>query len=652
MIRTLLVDEQKVIREGLRVLLESESEIKVVAAVSNGYAAIAKIEETQPEIIFISLKLSEEDELDVLSIIRDKHPDIKIVLFSDRADEHHLVKSLEMGVKGYLLKDSPVEEIVTALYAVGKGYTHVANGVFDLTIPKIADTFEQANHSQPEIFYSDTSEYQEPDRWEEAETETAIASSYEQTISTQELNQDSLSNGYAQPLLLPGETKSDRVLSDRSLEGEPSTDSKNRYFTVLTAASLGLLAVSIGVVSVISRQPGQIAIENAIINGQTISVNSPIEGKLLEVNYSRGTTVAEEEVVAVVEPIIRERDRLAKERIRQQIELKRQQQTLAQQSLNFLNSSLANLENTVGNQSLQNIAPLLENLYLNQIRYQEIAAKTAKIREDAAKRNYQSLQQLAQDREIPQQQLDSAKSSWDLAQTAIEEGEANIGSIRQEYQLLKQQIAGSKQQLDSQLSAQKSLLKQQIDTQQVNIQLLKQELEDLEQSLVSLVADAAKLQQIALKSPISGAYYKQKHAVGEVVQASDTVATIVDCNNLWIEAIVDPQITSKINPEQPVTVSIAESSLTLEGQIGLMESLGSRGTVSAFRQTAITSQVPSTEGKNYSRIVVSLPPSLQQLAQQEYCGVGQTATLSITTSKESLANNWQPQWLAKIFSVL
>ena len=109
MVRILLVDEQKVIREGLRVLLESESDLEIVAAVGNGYAAITKIDETNPDILFISMRLSEIEGLDVLAIIRKKYPQVKIVVFSDGTNEQHLIQSLEMGIKGYLLKDTPME---------------------------------------------------------------------------------------------------------------------------------------------------------------------------------------------------------------------------------------------------------------------------------------------------------------------------------------------------------------------------------------------------------------------------------------------------------------------------------------------------------------------------------------------------------------
>ena len=671
MIRTLLVDEQKVIREGLRVLLESESEIEVVAAVSNGYAAIAKIEETKPDVLFITLQISDEDELDVLAIIRNKYPDLKIVVFSDRADEHHLVQSLEIGVKGYLLKESPMEEIVVAIRGVAKGYTHIANGAFSQAIPKLAETLKQFDQFDPELIYSDISDisdYQEawsqPREQEELEEQdkqiepiaadtfsgygSSIASSYveESNVPSNRSNRSA-----QQPLLIPGESpnKYNNLPVDRSLEGESPTGSGNRYFPMIVVASLGLLAASIGILSVISRNKPQIAIQDAVINGRTIAINSPLMGKLTKVNYSRGMAVDKDAVIAVVEPAASTNVNQAQ--IREQIRLKQQQKTLAQQSLDFLERSLKSLEQSVIAQSFESITPLLESLHQNQINYQEIAVKTARIREDAAKSSYESLKKLLEEGKIPQSQLDSAKSSWELAKLAIEEINANLSGIRQEYSLLKQQIANSKQQQGSTISAQTSLLKQQSSTQKLNLELLDEELGELEENLAQAVADTAQSRQITLRAPVAGSFHSQNYLAGEVVEALGTIATIVDCKNLWIEAVVDPQVTAKISPEQTVLVSVGQENLTLEGQISRVESLNSRSVINSSRQTAITTQAPqSLQSKNYSRVVVSLPDEVNQLSDQEYCGVGQTATLSISGDRGSLANNWYPQWLAEIFS--
>lgn len=673
MIRTLLVDEQKVIREGLRVLLESESEIEVVAAVSNGYAAIAKIEATKPDVLFITLQISDKDELDVLAIIRNKYPELKIVVFSDRADEHHLVQSLEIGVKGYLLKESPMEEIVVAIRGVAKGYTHIANGAFSQAIPKLAETLKQFDQYDPELIYSDISDYQALEDWSQPEEQAGSQQqnkqvepvaknplysydSYDSAIASTYGDQSAVPANQSsprtqQPLLIPGEpAKSyNNFPGDRSLEGESRVEPGNRHFPAISIASLGLLAASLGIISVISRDKPQIAIQDAVINGRTIAVSSPVEGKLTEIKYSRGLAVAKDAVVAIVEPAAN--TNINQAQIREQIRLKQQQKTLAQQSLDFLERSLRNLEQNTLSQSIESVTPLLESLHSNQIKYQEIAIKTARIREDSARSNYESLKKLLAEEKITQSQLDSAKSSWDLAKLAIEEIETNLKGIRQEYRLLQQQLANSRQQQGSTISAQTSLLRQQSNAQRLNLDLLSGELKELEENLAQAVADTAQSRQITLRAPVAGAFHSQNYLVGEVVDPLGTIATIVDCKNLWIEAVVSPQVTAKINPEQTVSVNIAQQNLTLEGQISLVESLNSYSVLSNSGQNAIATQIPqSLRGGNYSRIVVSLPNDVEQLAEQEYCGVGQTATLSISSDQSSLVNNWSPQWLAEIFS--
>jgi membrane fusion protein, multidrug efflux system len=658
MVRILLVDEQKVIREGLRVLLESERDLEVVAAVADGYTAIGKIEETKPDILFISVKLSETEGFDVTGIIRNKFPHVKIIIFSDGVNEQHLIQSLQMGVKSYLLKDTPFPEIVEAIYAVDKGVIHIANTVYEKVIPQIAENISQLDIDKSEIILQDLAKQQkiaEPKNLQPVSSQLQPDSVFPYNSNT---FQKSASNRLKQPqslsFLMSAHSQAETNFS-LPLNGEDTSNTGlNRYFSLISIASFGLLAISIGVMSVIfSQRSPKLVIENAVINGKTIAINSPIKGKLTQVNYVKGAAVDRDSVIATVEPLFGDRYKSITNQLQEQIELKKQQQTVAQQSLDFLENSLQTLEQELVNSSPKQLDTLIKSLHFNQIKYQETALKTAQIREDSAKTNYQSLQQMYRDNKISQNQLNSAKNSWQLAKLAIEEITLNLENSRQEYKMLNEQITGSKQQQDTQISQKINNLKQQINSQKTSLNLLQTELNDLQNKLIATITEATEDRSIPIKAPISGAIYNQKYQEGEVVESSQAITTIIDCDNLWVEATVEPELTRRINAQEPVLVTIAERNLSIEGKISLIESLSSEKPKTGDNSVnkAIATQVPpSLAGGNYSRVVVSVPSSIDLVNEQQFCSVGQIARLSFGEESESLVSKWQSSWLSKILA--
>jgi membrane fusion protein, multidrug efflux system len=656
MVRILLVDEQKVIREGLRVLLESERDLEVVAAVGDGYTAIGKIEETKPDILFISVKLSETEGFDVTGIIRNKFPHVKIIIFSDGVNEQHLIQSLQMGIKSYLLKDTPFPEIVEAIYAVDKGLIHIANAVYERVVPQIAQNISQLEIDKSEIILSDIAKQQKLSQ--PKNLQSVLSQPQSASVSPYDLNafQKSNFNRLKQPKsFLMSANSGAKTNFSLPLNGENTTNNGlNRYFSIISIASFGLLAISIGVMSVIfSQQSQQVVIENAIINGKTVSINSPIKGKLTQVNYVKGASINQDSVIATIEPLFGDRFKPITNQLQEQIELKKQQQTVAQQSLDFLENSLQTLEQELVNSSPKQLDTLIKSLHFNQIKYQETALKTAQIREDSAKTNYQSLQQMYRDRKISQNQLNAAKDSWDLAKLAIEEITLNLENSRQEYKLLDEQITGNKQQQETQISQKINSLKQQINSQKTSLNLLQTELNDLQNKLIATITEATEDRSIAIKSPISGAIYNQKYQEGEVVESSQAITTIIDCDHLWVEATVEPEVTTRINAQEPVLVTIADRNLSLEGKISLIESLSSeqQKTDHNSNDKAIATQVPSSlTGGNYSRVVVSVPSSVDLINEQQFCSVGQMARLSFGTEPESLVSEWQSSWLSKILA--
>lgn len=120
-IRILIIDDHAVVRSGLRSLLEDEAHIDIVGEAADGLEALAKIEELQPDILLLDLTMPQMSGFEVAKKVTEKYSAVKIIVFSMHNDHEYIMRSVEMGAQGYLLKDTSKEEILRALTTVANG---------------------------------------------------------------------------------------------------------------------------------------------------------------------------------------------------------------------------------------------------------------------------------------------------------------------------------------------------------------------------------------------------------------------------------------------------------------------------------------------------------------------------------------------------
>lgn len=123
MIRTLIVDDQNIIRQGIKVLLENSTEIELIGFAENGETALEKIETAQPDIVLLDINLPDIDGLTVASRIGAKFPQIKIIMLSICENESYVRKAMASNAKGYLLKNVSAEELEWSIKLVYQGYS-------------------------------------------------------------------------------------------------------------------------------------------------------------------------------------------------------------------------------------------------------------------------------------------------------------------------------------------------------------------------------------------------------------------------------------------------------------------------------------------------------------------------------------------------
>ena len=138
MIRVLLVDDQSIIRQGLKVLLELEPDLEIVGDASNGQDAIQQAAALQPDVILMDVRMPEMDGVAATRVICQKFSDIKVLVLTTFDDDEYIAEAMRVGALGYLLKDTPSEELAAAIRAVDKGYAQFGPGIWQKMVSQVS----------------------------------------------------------------------------------------------------------------------------------------------------------------------------------------------------------------------------------------------------------------------------------------------------------------------------------------------------------------------------------------------------------------------------------------------------------------------------------------------------------------------------------
>ena len=130
-IRIILADDHKIVREGLRALIEKQPNMEVIAEAQNGRTAVELVQKLLPEVVIMDVVMPDLNGIEATRQIVAKAPGVKVIALSMHSDRRFVVEMLKAGASGYLLKDCAFEELVNAIRAVVVNRTYLS--------PKIAD---------------------------------------------------------------------------------------------------------------------------------------------------------------------------------------------------------------------------------------------------------------------------------------------------------------------------------------------------------------------------------------------------------------------------------------------------------------------------------------------------------------------------------
>lgn len=128
-ISVFLVDDHRILRDGMRVLLESQGDIEVIGEADNGNAAVEGVVKTAPKVVIMDITMPELNGIDATRTILEKLPDTKIIILSVHSDTEHIFRALQAGAQGYLLKESAGTEVISAVRAVYLGRRYLSNKI-------------------------------------------------------------------------------------------------------------------------------------------------------------------------------------------------------------------------------------------------------------------------------------------------------------------------------------------------------------------------------------------------------------------------------------------------------------------------------------------------------------------------------------------
>jgi NarL family two-component system response regulator YdfI len=122
-IRVMITDDHLIVREGLRLILETTEGIDIVGEASNGADCLRLVPELKPDVILMDLQMPRMDGITTIGHLRTQHPEIAIVILTTFNEDDLMIRGLQAGARGYLLKDTNRENLLDTIQAAARGET-------------------------------------------------------------------------------------------------------------------------------------------------------------------------------------------------------------------------------------------------------------------------------------------------------------------------------------------------------------------------------------------------------------------------------------------------------------------------------------------------------------------------------------------------
>ncbi len=601
MIRILLVDDQNIMRQGLKALLEPRPRLKVVGTAQDGRSAIEQVKNLQPDIVLMDIEMPGMSGITTTEKITRQFPSTKVLILSSYEERKYVIQALKAGAKGYLLKDTQAEDLEQAIWSIYRGHSQIKS---QLPKESLAETsLSRLNTSvEPNRFTSvkETEtllELDNDDRYlkdgsppinktllksNQKQSEFEIKKSPAWNIETLELNKNEKQKSQLQKSIFP-------KLSRWWIMG------------LLTIPVL-LIATIILIYSRTSKSSSQPVVETQIVpkavgaigylepQGEVIKISAPafLEGARVEqLLVKRGDKVETGQVVAILD----NRDRLQAALKQAQVEVIVARSRLAQvkagakkgeiqaQNAKFLQTK-AELAGQINSQTA-NIANLKAQLE-GQTNSQRATIARLKAESNNATKECQRYEFLLADGAIAASERDSVCLQQATTQKQLQAAEVNLIEIKT---TLQQQIGEAQANLErtkttlaNQISEAEASFNAVAEVRPVDVAVAQSELATAVAAVTRAQAD---LDLASVKSPINGQILEINTWPGEIVDNVKGLVVMGDTQNMYVMAEVYETDIDRVHIGQSAIVTSDGITKKLAGtvdevgwQIGAKDVLG------------------------------------------------------------------------------
>ena len=190
-IRVFLTDDHTLFRQGIKTLISAEPDMEVVGEASNGSDAVIRAAETRPDVILMDIGMAGLSSFEATRQVRKNRPETKVLFLTMYDDEDYLVECMEVGAGGYVLKDSPAQQLISAIRDVNRGGSFLSPRM----LAQLVDDFRtriKSNHRLPRFATLTTREKEVLKVLAEGNSVKEIASSLNLSVKTVEAHKFNL----------------------------------------------------------------------------------------------------------------------------------------------------------------------------------------------------------------------------------------------------------------------------------------------------------------------------------------------------------------------------------------------------------------------------------------------------------------------------
>jgi DNA-binding NarL/FixJ family response regulator len=150
-ITVFLADDHAVVRDGLKLLLETQADLQVVGEANDGRQAVRRVDQLRPRVAILDIGMPELNGIEAASQIKEACPETRVIILSMHSSREHIFQALRAGARGYLLKEVAGSEVIQAVRAVHNGKRYLSQKIADVVIDEYLRQGEAAAGESPLI---------------------------------------------------------------------------------------------------------------------------------------------------------------------------------------------------------------------------------------------------------------------------------------------------------------------------------------------------------------------------------------------------------------------------------------------------------------------------------------------------------------------